>query len=216
MMNTSFGVERHRAERHEGVGLHGEVLVRPPPIAELVEDDVAQRDRQPDRHDHHRHQPGSALAQWPPEPDVHRRADRHRRSPSPAARRASRWMPTVELSHHATTAPIVIISEWAKLTRPVVAKISDSPIAHMPMIRPNWSPLDREPRRTVPHAVADPGARRLGGPSLGQREQHAFDVAAVEVDRQLRAVGIDEFDPLGKRGSGRSRRRSRRESAARS
>ena len=44
------------------------------------------------------------------------------------------------LSVQATNAPNVTISPWAKLVRPVVPKISDSPTEHMARIRPSRTP----------------------------------------------------------------------------
>ena len=49
-------------------------------------------------------------------------------------------------------APNVTISPWAKLVRPVVPKMSDSPTAHMASIRPKrapsatrWASCDHQP-----------------------------------------------------------------------
>ena len=53
---------------------------------------------------------------------------------------ATRMCIPSRLRNHATNAPNVTISPWAKLVRPVVPKISDSPTEHMAMINPSRTP----------------------------------------------------------------------------
>ncbi len=62
--------------------------------------------------------------------------------PKTKASRAAkmRSIPRIELKKYATSAPNTICSDSAKFTRPVVPKISDSPMAHSPMIRPKMIP----------------------------------------------------------------------------
>ena len=49
--------------------------------------------------------------------------------------------PTELLRIKAIAAPNVTSSPWAKLVSPVVPKISDNPMAHSPMSRPNLMPM---------------------------------------------------------------------------
>ena len=61
--------------------------------------------------------------------------------------------PEVTLKSHATRAPNVTISPWAKLAIPVVPKISDSPMAAIAMMSPNRMPW--KVRRAARSAVVD-------------------------------------------------------------
>ena len=64
----------------------------------------------------------------------------------------------VTLNRNAISAPNVTISPWAKLVRPVVPKISDSPTEHMAMISPSRMP---SAKRCAHLSKVDSGAARL-------------------------------------------------------
>ncbi len=105
---------------------------------------VAQAERQTDRHDHLRDDRHAASAQRPIDAQLEgqRRRSRWRRPrrawPAPAGVPSP---PASEFRYHATIAPKVSSSPWAKFVRPVVPKISDSPTAASAMTSPNRIPL---------------------------------------------------------------------------
>ena len=89
-------------------------------------------------------------------------------------------------------APKVTSSPWAKLTSPVVPKISESPMATMAMIRPKLDALGEvhealQPRRCRPTAFGAPA----------QREQH--DLLLIVTMTLSSSLRPRSEDPVGQR-----------------
>ena len=126
--------DRHDGRAAEGdardrVGLRaadGVLRIGPRVRSEPDLEEVLQQERQADRDDHHRDEADAASPQRPPQEPVEaateRAADRH------GDERGEDQVDAVVVQrNHATIAPNVTISPWAKLTSPVVPKMSERP-----------------------------------------------------------------------------------------
>ena len=148
---------------------------RTPPVLaagrSVDQEDVAQDDRQADRHDHLRDQRQSALAERPPDAARSLQAKGRCRSPpaATAIRITARWNTPASLSRSASDARrSVTNSAWAKLTKPVTPKTSDRPTAATARIRPSRMPLAVVVRYSSKVRPCSRRPRRAGTPPAGR------------------------------------------------
>ena len=168
-------------------------------IAEEVEDDVAEEDREADRHDHHRNKAGAALAQRAPQPEVHSGA--HHR-PGTDGERCGDEQLDAELDvepprEHGTERDHLGVGEVDQPGRAVDQREPDR--AHADD-QAELDPLVRQTSDAFPQwGGGRPGLRHGGRRLFGEVEQQRSRLVRAQLEEELLAAFSDDLHALGER-----------------